>query len=377
MRIGVNTRFLIKDKLEGLGRYTHEVVSRLVLNHPEHEFVFFFDRPFDDSFVYAKNVKPVKVNPPARHPYLWYVWFEWMLPRVIKKEKIDYFFSPDSFLSTRVKIPQHVVIHDLAFEHVKDGVPGLVEKFYKKNIPTYCKITQRISSVSEFTKQDINKQYGIPLDKIDVAYNGASVNFVPVSNGKKEIVKKQYSDSQDYFVFVGGMHPRKNISNLLRAFDEFKNKTHSKMKLVLVGRKAWQTSEMEDVFLNMKSNEDVIFTGHLNDEELGKVVGAAHAMTYVPFFEGFGLPILEAQQCNVPVICSNTSSMPEVGGDAALLVDPNKVNEIAEAMTKLLDSNIHAELTSKCSTNAKRFSWDQTAKQVWDSIEKGIQSASI
>lgn len=378
MRIGVNTRFLIKDKLEGLGRYTHEIISRIVLNHPEHQFVFFFDRPFDPSFVYSQNVQPVIVHPPARHPILWTVWFQWMLPRALKKHRIDYFISPDSFLSLRTKIPQHLVVHDLAFEHLENGVSGAVEKYYKKNLPLFCQKATRLVAVSEFTKSDIQAQYSIPDHKIDAIHNGASSFFHPMEEHQILSVKSNLTDTKDYFVFVGAMHPRKNIVHLLKAFDQFKQATGSEMKLVLVGRKAWANEQMEQTYHQMTHQKDVIFTGRLNDQELAATLAAAYAMVYVPFFEGFGLPILEANHCNVPVITSNTSSMPEVGGEAAILVNPHSVPQIADAMRELVQNpQMHQALKLKCAQNIKRFSWERAAEQFWGTVEKGMKDAHL
>ena len=127
MRIAINTRFLLKDKLEGIGWFTFEVVKQLVTNHPEHEFIFLFDRPYDKSFVFAKNVTPVVINPPARHPLLWYWWFEWSVPYALKKHKIDLFFSPDGYLSLKTNVPTVIVMHDLAFEHHPEDVQGFSE----------------------------------------------------------------------------------------------------------------------------------------------------------------------------------------------------------------------------------------------------------
>ena len=377
MRIGVNTRFLIKDKLEGLGRYSHEVISRMVKDHPEHEFVFFFDRDYSEEFIYADNVTPVKVFPPARHPFLWYLWFEWALPRAIKKYKIDYFFSPDSFLMGQSSVKQHLVVHDLAFEHVENGVGGLVQKYYKRFLPKYCKSAERIVTVSHFTKQDVVNQYGISPEIIDVAHNGASSTFAPVSESSKTEIKSKFTHGAEYFVFVGAMHPRKNISRLLQAFDQFKSQNESDFKLVLVGRKAWQNEEMEMVYEQMNHKQDVVFTGRLSDDDLASVIGSAYAMAYVPLFEGFGLPILESNQCGVPVICSNTSSMPEVGGDACVLVDPYSVQSISEGMNCIIQEDKYKEIKSKCKLNAERFSWDTTAQLVWESMMKGVGNANI
>ena len=137
MRIAVNTRFLLSDYLEGYGHFLQEIFSRLVKAHPEHEFIFIFDRPFDQKFIFGKNVTPIVAGPPARHPLLWKYWYDFKLPAVLKKYKADVFFSPDGFCSLRTAVPQCLVIHDLAFLHFPSGISGSQLRFYKRNTPDY------------------------------------------------------------------------------------------------------------------------------------------------------------------------------------------------------------------------------------------------
>lgn len=373
MRIAVNARFLLKDRLEGLGRFSHEVLQRVVKNHPEHEFIFFFDRPFAQEFVYAENVIPVAVFPPARHPYLYYIWFEWSLPRQFKKWKPDVFFSPDGFLSLSTEIPQVPVIHDLAFEHYPEYVSKTGAAYYKKYFPQFAKKAKRIATVSSYSKGDIHRTYGIKNENIDVVFNGASANFHPMDEGKLAAFKKAKMHDKPWFVYVGSLHPRKNIHRLLKAFDQFKLHDKEAYQLVIVGRKAWQTEELEEVFTNMKFQQDVLFTDRISDEEMLPYLCGARAMTYAPIFEGFGLPLLEAFQCGTPAITSNSSSLPEVAGNAALCVDPMSVHELAQAMQKISsDDALHADLKTKALERAKAFSWDDTADKVWQCLEKSI-----
>jgi glycosyltransferase involved in cell wall biosynthesis len=371
VRIAINTRFLLDGKLEGIGVFTNEVLRRMVESHPEVDFFFFFDRPFDGKFVFGDNVTPVVVNPPARHPLLWYLWFEWGVPYYLKKLKIDHFFSPDSYLSLRTRVPQTVVIHDLAFEHFPEAVGGLVSRFYFYYLPRYAKKAKHIITVSNFTKNDIVVRYNIEPKDISVTYNAADEKFQQLSKKGKEAVKSKYTERIDYYLYVGALHPRKNIGRLLQAFDSFKSNTKSDTKLLLVGRKAWGNDEMEAVYVSMKYQNDVVFTGRVSDEDLVQIYGAAKSLVYVPYFEGFGMPIVEAQACGVPVITSDKSSMPEVLGDAGLLVDPFSVDSIANAM-QALDKNavLRDDLVTKGNQNLKRFDWQKTADAIFEIISK-------
>ena len=370
MKILINTRFLLKDKLEGIGWFSFEVARRLAQWHPEIEFVYAFDRAFDESFITSDNIKPVVLFPPARHPFLFYAFFEWAMPSLIKKEKPDLFFSPDGFLSLSSNVPTVLTIHDLAYLHFPEQVSWIQEKYYAHYVPKFAHHASRITTVSTYTKNDIIDKFGIEDKKIDVTYNGYNLSYAPISEAEKQKVKNTFSQGEDYFLYVGSIHPRKNIPNILRAFEQFKSKENSKIKLVLVGRMAWQTSEVGAVYDKMKYKNDVIFLGYQSIENLHKIVAAAFANVYVSFFEGFGIPILESLKSGVPVIASNTSSMPEVLGNAGLLVEPSNVEHIAQAMQAFYkDEKLRLDCAEKGLLQSEKFSWDYTAQKVWKSIE--------
>jgi len=371
VNIVVNTRLLIKDKLEGIGWFAYETLKRITTNHPEHHFTFLFDRPFSEEFIFSDNITPKVVSPPTRHPLLWYLWFEYAIPPVLNKEKADLFFSPDGWLSLRAKTKSVNVIHDLNFHHYPQFIPFHVRSYYYYYFPRFARKAERIATVSEFSKNDISTRYGINPDLIDVVYNGANESYKPLTDSEKIQIKKQYSQNEEYFMFVGLIHPRKNLAHLFTAFDLFKKQTGSPFKLVIVGEKKWWTVDIKSAFNAMLHQNDVIFTGRLATEELKKVIGAAFAMTYVPYFEGFGIPILEAMFCDTPVITSNTSSMPEVGGDAVLLADPFSSESICEAMVKLVkDNSLRQNLIEKGRKRRLDFSWDKTSERLWGTIEK-------
>lgn len=375
MRIAVNTRFLLPDKLEGFGVFTHESLKRIVRNHPEHEFIFCFDRSYDERFIYGENVIPEVVFPPARHPLLWLWWFEWSLPKVIKKYNPDLFLSPDGYLSLRSEIRSIPVIHDLAFEHYPGAIPRSGLMYYQHFFPKYAGKAERIATVSEYSKQDIIQHYGVEPGKIDVVYNGANDNFHPLNKGQVERVKAELTGGKDYFVYVGALHQRKNISNLLKAFDLFKDRSGDPGKLVIIGRKAWGNKEMEATYQSMKFRDAVIFTGNVDQQNLVYYLGAAKALTYLSFFEGFGIPLVEAMNCDVPVITSNASSLPEVAGEAGHICDPYKPEAIAEGMAKVTeDKNYRQELIRKGRKQRKQFSWGLTAERLWEVIDKTAYS---
>lgn len=369
MNIAVNARFLLKDRLEGLGRFSHETIQRLVQQHPEHTFHLYFDRPYDPQFIYGDNVVPHVLFPPARHPYLYPIWFDWAVAYRLKKDKADVFYSPDGFLCLRTQVPSLAVIHDLAFEHFPQYVSAAGVKFYKSYFPRYARKAARIATVSEFSKADIVKTYGIAESQIDVVYNGVSEAFVPADDTTQTDTRIRFSESKPYFLYVGALQPRKNIVHLLKAFDRFKALGDFPHQLVLAGRDAWQNEEMKQVYESMSFKSEVRFTGRVSESDLIALLGSASALTYLPYFEGFGLPVAEAMRCGTPVITSPVSSLPEVGGDAALYAEPENVDAISLQLQKLAsDESLRESLAQKAMIQAQQFTWEKTANLVWKSL---------
>lgn len=374
MVIAVNTRLLLKGKLEGIGWFTLETLKRMTVNHPEHHFIFIFDRPFDQDFIFAENITPVVIGPPTRHPVLWYYWFEYQIPRVLKRYKADLLLSPDGYLSLRTKVPQLAVIHDINFVHRPADLPWLKAKYYNFYFKKFAQVAKRIATVSFYSKEDITRSFKVDYDKIDVVYDGINQIFNPTSEEEQAAVREKYTSGNPYFLFVGALHPRKNVNGLLRAFDAFKSVNGNKTKLVIVGGEMHKTGEIFETYDNMRYKKDVVFTGRVSTSELHQIFGAAMSLTFVPFFEGFGIPIVEAMSAGVPVICSNTTSIPEVGGSAVLYADPCKIEQITEAMIKMAgDAEFRNELIEKGFVQKNKFSWDETARLLWMSVERALQ----
>jgi len=370
MIIAVNTRLLLQEKLEGIGWFTRETLSRITRDHPEHQFIFIFDRPYASEFIFADNVKPIVLSPPTRHPVLWYIWFEFQIPRILKKYKADLFFSPDGYLSLNTRVRQLAAIHDINFAHRPKDLPWLKAKYYNYFFPRFARKAKRIVTVSYFSKEDINRIYKIGGDKIDVVYNGVNTLYKPTLESEKQLTKDKYAGGKEYFLFVGSLHPRKNICGLLRAYDAFRTSVDSDVKLLIVGESMFKTRDIELTYEGMRYRNDVVFTGRLSTEELHQALGASLSLTFVPFFEGFGIPVIEAMNAGVPVICSNTTSLPEVGGNAVLYVDPFSPNQIKDAMVKIFqEKELRDSLIEKGFIQKDKFSWDKTAELLWGSIQ--------
>jgi len=371
MKIAINARELLKGRMEGIGRYIFETTRQMVLDHPEDEFYFFFDRKYDPSFIFADNVTPIIVYPQSRHPILWYIWFEIAIPYYLKKYKIDAFYSGDTYLSMKTKVPTLLVCHDVAYKHYPDHIKKIHLDYYENNFAKFHKRADHIVAVSEFTKQDIIRIYNLEEEKITVGHNATPTGFLAKSEEEKTRIKNELTQGNPYFIYVGSLHPRKNVINLIRAFDHFKKTHKTNHKLVLVGRMAWKNEGLQEISNTTEYRDDIIFTGHVSNENLPLYLASADALTYVSVFEGFGIPILEGMSCGVPVITSNVSSMPEVAGDAALLIDPHDPLSISEGMWNIVSNNsLRNDLISKGYERVKIFSWKKTADHIYNQLEK-------
>jgi glycosyltransferase involved in cell wall biosynthesis len=371
MKIAVIARMLRRGKIEGIGMFARETLQRITKQHPEHQFAFLFDRPYDDEFTFSENVRPLILSFPARHPAQIAWWHQVSLKKYLQKNSHDILISPDGSIPLRSPVPTLAVIHDINFEHFPADLPFSFRHYYRYYYPKIAKAATRIVTVSEFSKSDIINRYNIDAGKIDVVYNAVGDSFRPIDGTMINTVRSRYSSGSPYFLFVGSIHQRKNIDGMIRAFDKFKENVPSDMKLIFAGAKRWWKKETEDAFHQSLYKNDIIFTGRVSDEQLTELIGSALALVLASKFEGFGIPILEAMKCGVPVITSDVTAMPEIAGDAALLVDPFSTDSISEAMRKIFqDDSLRQSLISKGIERAKKFTWDESATQLWKSVER-------
>jgi glycosyltransferase involved in cell wall biosynthesis len=371
----VNTRLLLKNKLDGIGWFTYQTLKIITQKNPTVHFVFLFDRPYDEEFVFSDNVTPMVLSPQARHPLLYHIWFQHSVKSLLNKMKPDLFISPDGFACLGAKCKQLVVLHDINFFHHPKDLKWLTGIYYNHYFPKFAKQANRIATVSEYSKKDIAENYKIDPARIDVVYNGIHSFFRKLGDDEKITARKKFSEGKEYFVYVGSIVPRKNIENLVKAFSLFKKDTASKMKLLLAGRQYWGLHDLYKTIKELGIEGEVIFTGRLSDEDMAQVLGAAMAMTFIPYYEGFGIPLVEAMQAGIPIITSDVTSLPEVAGDAALYADPMKPEEVKNAMVKMYrDENLRKDLIEKGSKQKEKFSWEKSADLLWKSALKTINS---
>ena len=375
IKIAVNTRLLLPHRMEGIGYFTFETLRHIVQQQPQVEFHFLFDRPFDPSFVFAPNVKPIVLFPPARHPFLWYWWFDWSVKSYLAKHDFDLFLSPDGYLPLGITTPTVAVQHDIAFVHYPHSIDWLTSKYYHYFVPKFLHQATRIATVSEYSKADLIKHYHIAPQKIDVVYSAAKEVFRPVTDAVKTEMRNSYTQGKPYLLYVGSINARKNLQTMLLGFDKYKDEQGGDLQFLIAGAMGWQNSDLQPVLDTMKHRADVIFLGRQSLHELVRLVGGAFALMYVSLFEGFGVPPLEAMACAVPVISSTASSLPEVCGSAAILVPPTDVQALAHAITQLCSNPaLYHSLTQQGLAQAQLFTWQRTATLLWKSCERAIQN---
>ena len=366
MNIAINTRLLLPGKMDGIGWFTYETTRRMVL----------FDRKPSPEYHFADNVTMVTLCPQARHPVLWWMFFELAVPFALKRYKIDVYVSPDGMMPLRPSVPTLSVIHDLNFEHSGDNLRRSHQRYMTYFFPRFAHSATRLATVSEFSKSDLMKTYGIDETKIDVVYDGAHKHYRPHTEEECAKVRQRFTGGSPYIIFISTILKRKNLANLLLAFDKVKSgkSDMDDLKLIVVGSKVWWQDELKEAYDTMKHQDDVIMLGRAEPEDLSTLLSASEMLVYPSFFEGFGIPILEAMYAETAVVCSSTTSMPEVGGDAVLYVDPASPDDIAQAIRRIIeDPMLRADMIARGRTQRGKYSWTRTANLMWESILKTIK----
>ncbi len=375
MVIVINARFLLSNYMEGYGNYIESIFTRVATLLPQHQFHFILDRVNETPPQLPANAKYIVLGPQSRHPLLWHYWYNVKLANYCKKVTAALCINPDGFCSLIGKTPQITVIHDLAFLQHTNAIYKSHLWYYKRYTPRFIKKSTAIVTVSEFSKLQIIEQYKVSLQKITVVPNAANEMFKPINWQQQNQVKQIYTNDVAYFICVSSIHPRKNLINLLKAFSIFKKWTKSNMQLVLVGRQAWKNDGFQKQLETYKYKNDVKVVGYLPKTEVAKLVASAYAMVYPSLYEGFGVPIIEAMQSNVPVITSNNTGMLEAGGNAAYFANPTDPKEIATQMQLVYkDENLRSQKIALGITQSSQYSWDVSAQKMVTLIQQVLHN---
>ena len=368
MKIGIMLRHI--NELGGIVVYTKNLIENLLEIDKKNEYVFLYNTSsLMGTYSKYKNVKEVVINIQNK-----LLWDQIGVPKVVKSEKIDIIFN--SKLSIPLFAPSKKVFTLVGLEQF--ALPNIFRwydrMYFRIMIPLFCRRANAIIVMTNTGKNDLMKYLNVSRNKIEVIYGAYHKRFEITKNIENLLVIKQkYNLPEKYIFFIGGITPLKNFSNILKAFKIIKKKIPA--KLVIAGFKRWKYAKDIDSINKLNLQNDVIPLGFVQDNDLPYLYNSAQCLIFPSLYEGFGIPILEAQACGCPVICSKTGCEPEVSGGAALLVDPYNYQEIAQAIYDVLNNrDLREKLIADGLENVKNFSWSKTAEQTLQLLKKISQS---
>ncbi len=374
MTIGIDIRFLARGTRSGIEEYTINLLSRLLSLDKNIKFKLFYNAfnqvELDYDWLRLPNVELKRFRWPNRFVFDPAAKFL-KLPKIDKMlSGCDVFFAPHFLLSPVSRECRKVVsFHDLSFEYFPDFFSWRKRFWHNSLAPRQRALeADKIIAVSQSTKDDLVDLYALPEEKIEIIYSGieSGLEKNELTQEQKTLIRKKYNLPENFILYFGTLEPRKNLVGLIQAYEIFCRKLASETKysLVLAGNSGWLC---DNIFTEAKKSnfaQDIIFTGFIDPADKVYLYKLASLFVYPSFFEGFGFPPLEAMSCGVPVICSHTSSFPEVVGGAALMIDPYNFDEIAWAMKEVLtDKELKRNLIEDGLARVKIFSWNKCAEE--------------
>lgn len=371
MKIGIDIRMLVEGKRTGVEEYVINLLLNLFKIDKKNQYKLFlnaFTKPKIDlkNIFNYPNVEICAMAIPNKILNLSFILFNF--PKIDRLLNVDLFFAPNiAFYALSPQCKNVITFHDLAFFHFPHFYSFKRRIWHALAQPK--KLAQnatQIIAVSHSTKIDLISTYKIPSLKIKVIYSGVAEKFRPEKNLEKlKKVSRKYHLPEKFILFLGALEPRKNLIGLISAFNNFRRKIkESKYKLVIAGPKGWRFKDTFRIAAESSFSQDILFIGSVDEEDKPYVYNLASLFTYPSFYEGFGFPPLEAMACGIPVVTSASSSLPEICGDAAILVDPYNVRELTEALYQgLFDQKLRQTLIKKGIAQAKKFNWVKCAKE--------------
>ncbi len=370
MILGIDARFAVQSR-RGIGNYTLNLIKNLAQIDCYNQYILYIDRADSENVLPKQKNFKIKRLRPAN--YL--VWEQIALSMQAKKDGLDILHCTGNTGPIRLdkQIKLIITIHDVMFLINSSVLPessSLYQRWgrtYRKiNVPIVAKYAERIITVSCFSKADIKKH--IPILKnavIDVTHEAYAESFLPLNrNDARDKIKNKFGITENYILLLGANDPRKNTGFVIRKYIELKRDKRIKEKLIIVGLPDWRQTNFYNTIVQSNSTEDIIFTEFISEEDLVLFYNCASVFLYPSLYEGFGIPVLEAMACGVPVIASNITSIPEVVGDAAFLINPRNHSELETTLLALLnDPILRKNLIERGFEQIKKFSWQKMAKE--------------
>lgn len=362
MKIGIDGRAAKWYRGTGIGTYTHQLISSLSKVDFNNDYLVF--SPENSSLNdLGNNFKIERLKSNLKDNF----WDEVSVPNILENKNMELYHVPQNGvgLSENINCLRAITLHDIIPLRMPETVSDRYLRIFNEELPKMLKNCEGIITVSEFSKEDISKEFNFPKDKIYVTHLAAEDIYKPMDKFIcKNLLKNKYNINDDFILYVGGFSPRKNIIGLIEAFSLIHPSKRKNKKLVITGKKGLSYSKYQKRADDLKISDDVIFTDFIPLEDLPLFYNCADVLVYPSFYEGFGLPPLEAMACGTPVIASNVTSLPEVCYNSALLINPYNIDELSSLIEQVInDNNLSLSLTNKSLSRSKNFSWNNTAKK--------------
>ena len=374
MNIAINTRVLNGN--EAAAMLFKKKFEQIAAIHSEHNFIFITANEEYVENKALKNIQTILLKQVSNNPLLWKYWYNFALNALLKKIKADVVVHADIVCSLRTKLPQWVSFNDLAFTDFPLVYPQKYNRFLQANAGKFLNKASNILAASAYLKEQIIQRYSIADKKITVFYPATDEKYQPINWELREQVKATYAAGKEYFLFSGIIHAQSNLINLLKAFSLFKKWQKSNMQLILAINTTTDATTFIKSLQTYKHKADVILLKDITEDELRGITGAAYAFVSPALFND-NIPILlNALQCGVPVIASNTLPITEIFGEALLYADCNNVKELADKMMLLFkDEDMRRVNINNGLQQVKQYNGDSSANLLWKNILATIQPA--
>lgn len=371
MLIGVDASRVTVARRTGTELYSLRLIEALLGLDAVHRFRLYFNQP--PAAGLFENVSPHVETRVIPFPRLW---THVRLGLEAATRPPDLLFVPSHVLPLWTRPPAAVTVHDLGYLHFPEAHPRRQRWYLDWSTRHSARTARVVIADSNATKRDLVAHYGVQPDKIVVAYPGFDPDLAPVVDTRTiTTVKRRYGIQEDYFLHIGTLQPRKNLTRLVQAFANLG--PVAQVQLVLAGKRGWLYEDLFRQVRRLGLEGRVLFPGYVDDPDKAALLSGALAYVFPSLYEGFGFPAVEAQVCDTPLICANSSSLPEVAGEAALLVDPLSVDDLTQAMALMLtDAALRADLVACGRCNRERFSWRACAETVMAALEAGSETES-
>ncbi len=367
MRIGINALYSISSGVGGMGTYQKNIVKSLLRRDKGNDYVIFANKKNYDSFnIEQDNCEKVLCSVKKGLGPKKFFWEQCVLPFQAAKNKIDILFSPAYISPAFLPCKSVVTIHCMKYDHHPKDFAKIILPYLKLFIPLSARKADRVVTVSHYTKNELVENLNLNDKKVSVIYYGVDQGFnLNLDFDVKKELSRKYAIKNKYILSVAAIKSHKNVLSVIKTFSVLKKKYGLGHKLVLVGQAGEELSTINKFVRELSLESDVLFTGGIPNENLAPLYCGADLFAFLSLYESFGMPLTEAMACGTPVISSNRTAMPEIVGDAGILVDPYSIDEIAFQINRILsDQHLRNDLIEKGLKRAKSFSWDIAAQKL-------------